>query len=214
MFDEARYNDSVSRNNEVRRHKAKQARIRRNRIRGLEFDERMYYYRSRHLLLFNTFNYKPERREDIGLTTIQNHRDTFFDYMESDSHPLLGDVCGAIWKLEEGERSGLHMHCLIYYSAKHRADISFNQRLGEYWVNVITKGWGAYWNSNARKADFEKKWGIGIGQVNRHGDPRRASLRLFIANYMAKASQVPRDRDADDKLFGVRVFDRKRKTSR
>jgi hypothetical protein len=47
---------------------------------------------------------------------------------------------------------------------------------------------------------------VGLGQVNRHNDPKRVSLRLFIENYMAKSNQVPRDRTEDDKLFGTRFF--------
>jgi len=82
------------------------------------------------------------------------------------------------------------------------------RQIGEYWFGVITRGWGDYRNSNAEKDWRDYRWGIGIGQVNRHGDPRRDSLRLFIENYMAKANQVPRDRTEDDKLFGTRFFDR------
>jgi hypothetical protein len=45
---------------------------------------------------------------------------------------------------------------------------------------------------------------VGIGQVNRRGDRKQDSLRLFIENYTAKSNQVPRERTMDDKLFGTR----------
>lgn len=210
MFDQG-WNGGVSHDDEVRSRKALQARIRRNRRKGLDFEMQLFDRRSRYLVLFLTLNYKPKYRDDITLGTIQIHRDKILKYMGRDDHPLLGDVRGLIWKLEEGQRSGgLHLHCLIFYSGERRGGVMISQQIGEYWVGVITRGWGGYWNSNADAERLEQRWGVGIGQVNRHNDPRRDSPRLFIENYMAKANQVPRDRGADDKLFGSRVFERRR----
>ncbi|WP_198118795.1 hypothetical protein [Massilia rhizosphaerae] len=175
----------------------------------MEFEARMFDRRSRYLVLFLTLNYKQEYRDDVTLGTVQRHRDRFFDYMESDDHPLLGEICGLIWKLEEGQWSGgLHLHLVVFYSGKRRADVMIARQLGEYWSEIITKGWGAYRNSNADKERLEYRWGVGIGQVNRHRDSKRDSLQLFIENYMTKANQVPRTRTKDDKLFGTRDFDR------
>lgn len=170
----------------------------------------MFARRSRYLILFLTLNYKPEYREDVTLGTIQRHRDRFIAYMGADDHPLLGEIDGLIWKLEEGQSSGgLHLHFLIFYSGKRRGDVMIARQLGEYWSDRITRGWGAYRNSNADKERMEYRWGVGIGQVNRHRDSKRDSLQLFIENYMAKSNQVPRDRTKDDKLFGARDFGRR-----
>lgn len=209
MMLEESYEGEVTRNNEIKIRKAEQARIRRNREKGLEFEERMFFRKSRHLVLFLTLNYKPKYREDITLKTIQRHRDKFLDYMMADAHPLLGEINGLIWKLEEGKMSGgLHLHFLIFYSGKRRGDVMIARMVGEYWVDIITRGWGAYRNSNADKDRLEYRWGVGIGQVNRNLDPKRESLQLFIENYMAKSNQVPSERTKDDKLFGTRDFDR------
>ena len=209
MMLEESYEGEVTRNNEIKNRKAEQARVRRNREKGLEFEERMFFRKSRHLVLFLTLNYKPKYREDVTLSTIQGHRDKFLDYMMADAHPLLGEINGLIWKLEEGKMSGgLHLHFLIFYSGKRRGDVMIAMRLGEYWADIITRGWGAYRNSNADKDRLEYRWGVGIGQVNRNLDPRRESLQLFIENYMAKSNQVPSERTKHDKLFGTRDFDR------
>lgn len=208
-FDRESYGDYVSHSDEVRSRKAEQARSRRNRQTGLEFEERMFTRRSRYLVLFLTVNYKPEYREDVTLRTIQRHRDRFLAYMEDDTHPLLGQIDGLIWKLEEGQRSGgLHLHLVIFYSGKRRGDVTIARQLGEYWSDTITRGWGAYRNSNADKERLESRWGIGVGQVNRYRDSKRDSLQLVIENYMAKSNQVPRERTKDDKLFGTRDFGR------
>lgn len=203
------YSDCRINGEEIRIRKAEQARIRRNRRAGLEFEERMFARRSRYLLLFLTLNYKPDYREDITLRAIKRHRDRFLEYMCSDEHTLLGEIAGLIWKLEEGKLSGgLHLHFLIFYSGKRRGDVTIARQIGEYWVDVITRGWGAYRNSNADKDRLEYRWGVGIGQVNRNLDPRRESLQLFIENYMAKSNQVPSERTKHDKLFGTRDFNR------
>lgn len=209
-FYEEGYDDRDSRSDEVRRRRAAQARSRRNRRAGLEFEERMFARRSRYLVLFLTLNYKPEYREDVTLGAIQRHRDRFLDYMGNDNHPLLGQIDGLIWKLEEGQRSGgLHLHLLIFYSGQRRADVMIARQLGEYWSGTITRGCGAYRNSNADKERMDYRWGAGVGQVNRHRDSKRDSLQLVIENYMAKSNQVPRERTKDDKLFGTRDFGRR-----
>lgn len=206
-FEKESYGYFSSRSDEVRVRKAEMARCRRNREKGLEFEERMFARKSRYLLLFLTLNYKQEHREDVTLCTIRRHRDRFLAYMEVDSHPLLGQIDGLIWKLEEGQHSGgLHLHFLIFYSGKRRADVMIARQVGEYWSEIITRGWGAYRNSNGDKKRLEYRWGIGIGQVNRHRDSKRDSLQVFIENYMAKSNQVPIDRTKDEKLFGTRDF--------
>lgn len=207
LSEEGIYNDRVSNDDEIRVRKAETARSRRNRRAGLEFEERMFSRRSRYLMLFLTLNYKLQYRDDVTLGTIQRHRDRFLDYMESDDHPLLGEICGLIWKLEEGQRSGgLHLHFLIFYSGKRRGDVLIARQIGEYWSDRITRGWGNYRNSNAEKDRLNYRWGVGIGQVNRDRDLKRDSLQLFIENYMAKSNQVPSARTKDDKLFGARDF--------
>ncbi len=173
----------------------------------------MFSLRSRYLVLFLTFNYRSHCRQDITLRTIQRHRDKLFDYMQWAEHPVLGGIHGLLWKLEEGVNGGgLHLHCLIFFSGDRRGDVTVAREIGEYWSRVITRGWGAYRNSNAEKGTMAYRWGVGVGQVNRDHDPKRDSLRRFIENYMAKANQVPRDRTDDDKLFGRRFFVRKRRS--
>lgn len=71
----------------------------------------------------------------------------------------------------------------------------------------MTRGRGGYWTSNAHKASFRRRWGVGIGQVNRKDEAMRGALQAFIANYLAvPGDQVPRERGEDDKRFRVRHF--------
>jgi hypothetical protein len=203
LFDEEGYDESHD--DEIRRYRTAQARVRRNARAGLDFEEEMFSNASRYLVLFITVNYKEKYRDDVTLESIQRHRDVFFRHMREYPNPLLQGVEGIIWKLEEGDRSGLHLHLLIFYSAERKSDVIVARDIGEHWVNKVTSGWGDYWNSNADKKKLVR-WGVGVGQVNRRDISKRESLQAFIANYMAKANQVPENRSEDDKLFGTRVF--------
>jgi len=194
---------------ELRSRKAIQARIRRNRHSGLNFEEEMFINSSRYLILHITVNYQRKYQNKMKINTIQDHRDLFLRQIKEYPNALLQMVRGIIWKLEEGDRSGLHLHLLIFYSAQRKSDVMVAQEIGEHWVNEVTHGRGDYWNTNANKKKLNR-WGVGIGQVNRLDNLKRESLQAFIANYMAKANQIPRDRTEDDKLFGMRVFDRLR----
>lgn len=205
MFYENRYRENSNREGELKSHKAVQARVRRNRRRGLDFEEQMFSNSSRYLVLHLTLSYQRRYRDDVTLNTIQDHRDRFFRHIREYPNPLLQGLKGCIWKLEEGHQSGLHLHLLIFYSAERKADVMIARTIGDYWINEVTGGWGDYWNSNANK-DKLVRWGVGIGQVNRHDHSKRESLQAFISNYMSKANQVPKDRTEDDKLFGVRIF--------
>lgn len=214
MFDENGYSENSHHEDELRSRKATQVRIRRNRRTGLDLEEEMFEHRSRYLVLFITLNYKERYRDDVSLETIQRHRDLFFRHIREYPNSLLQGIQGCIWKLEEGNGlGGLHLHVLIFYSAERKADVIIAQAIGEHWVNKVTGGLGDYWNTNADKKRLERQ-GVGVGQVNRHDSPKRASLQAVIANYMAKSNQIPRDRTEDDKLFGARIFDRHRSIRR
>jgi len=58
MFDESSHEHGISRDDEIKSRKASQARVRRNRRRGLAFEEAMFRRSSRYLVLFLTLNYQ------------------------------------------------------------------------------------------------------------------------------------------------------------
>lgn len=159
-----------------------------NSARVIQLDNAMFDYRSRHLVLVLTLGYLPEHQPYITLDTIRKHRDQLLNNRRCNQ--LLQGIHAYVWKIEEGTYSGgLHLHVLIYYSDKHRADVHITQLIGEYWVNVITQGMGSYWNSNAQK-DIHARYGhgIGTGQINRNDTAKREALRKNLL-YLAKDTQ-------------------------
>ena len=178
----------------------------RNAARAMQFEQAMFDSRSRYLILVLTLGYKPERQREVTLDLLQEHRNRLLNNKRCNE--LLQGINGYVWKIEEGYNSGgLHFHVVIFYSGDHRADILFAKRIGEYWVDVVTQGMGAYWNSNAAKdAHAEFGHGIGTGQINRNDDTKREALRQNL-RYLAKDDQHVETRTSPHcRTFGTSQF--------
>jgi hypothetical protein len=172
---------------------------------GIALEMSMYEKRSRYLILFLTLNYKVEYRDDVTIDDLCKHRDRLIRNIECNS--LLSGIKAYIWKLEEGQDAGLHIHLLIFYSGVHREDISISRSIGEYWVNNATRGLGAYWNSNADKVHYRSLGRtVGVGQIDRGNDEGREGIRSII-RYMGKSEQridgLPKHR----RTFGMTELD-------
>lgn len=190
----------------VRRRSAKS-----NEKSGLEVEQRVFANRSRQLVLVLHFGYDEKYRSQATLEEIQQHRKKFFNNCRTNK--LLRGIVDYIWKIEEGDDSGLHLHVLIFYSADSCRDVYIAKQIGEYWVKV-TGGKGRYWNSNANKLFHEKYGhGIGTGEINWNDDAKREALRTNI-RYMAKADQFLKARLDGCHLFGTSQVKDKKKMGR
>ncbi|MBY8605346.1 inovirus Gp2 family protein [Burkholderia arboris] len=127
---------------------------------------------------------------------------------------MLRGIVDYIWKLEEGDESGLHLHVLIFYTADSCRDVYIAKLIGEYWVKV-TEGKGQYWNSNANKIFHEKYGhGVGTGEINWDNDAKREALRENI-RYMTKADQFLKMKYGEHcRLFGTSQVKEKEKPGR
>lgn len=178
----------------------------RNTDRALQLEQSMFEHRSRYLVLVLTLSYQPAYRHLITLDMIQEHRHKLLNNRRSNE--LLQGIEGYVWKIEEGGNcGGLHLHLIVFYSGKHRADIQIAQSIGEYWKQVITRGIGAYWNSNADKhLHALYGHGVGTGQINRHDMVRREALRENL-RYAGKDEQQVTDRTTSNvRSFGTSLF--------
>jgi len=164
----------------------------RNTKNVLELEEEMFSNetgRSRWLVLSLTLRYKPQYRRWITPETIQEHRDRFFAARRFNT--LMAGIKGFVWAIEQGEETGLHLHVILFYSAESNHDEFIAKQIGEYWVDAVTEGKGAYWNSNQAwlKRRYEKRGhGIGVGQINWDDTEKRQALRVNLV-YLAKAEQ-------------------------
>ena len=175
----------------------------RNTDKVILFEEAMFCWKSRHLILNLTLGYKPEFYHLVTVDTVRQHRDRLLNSRRCNK--LLADIEGYVWKIEEGGNGGgLHLHLVLFYSGEHRADIHFARCICEYWVNVVTQGAGVYWNSNG-----DKYWhamyghGIGTGQIDRHDYAKREALRTNL-RYLAKDEQhAPKGGNPHLRMFGT-----------
>ena len=137
---------------------------------------------------------------------IREHRNRFLNSRRCNQ--LLQEINGYVWKIEEGQNSGgLHLHVVLFYDGKHRADIFIAQRIGEYWANEVTQGMGGYRNSNADK-DWHERYGhgVGTGQIDRKNEAKREALRQNLL-YLAKDDQHVSTRlNPHERTFGTSQF--------
>ncbi|RBB35707.1 hypothetical protein DPV79_27195 [Burkholderia reimsis] len=184
----------------------------RNEAKGLAIEQQVFENKSRQLVLMLHFGFKEQHRSKITLDEIQKHRKKFFNNCRTNK--LLRGIVDYIWKLEEGDESGLHLHVLIFYTADSCRDVYIAQQLGEYWVKV-TEGKGQYWNSNANKIFHEKYGhGVGTGEINWGDDAKREALRENI-RYMTKADQFLKMKYGEhSRLFGTSQVEEKKKPGR
>ena len=195
--------DSITSHNKAQLQRVYQRKADRNANRVMQFEQAIFDWRSRHLILALTFSYKPEWQHLVTLDLIQKHRNKLLNNRRCNG--LLQGINGYVWKIEEGNNSGgLHMHVVIFYAGDHRADIFIAQRIGEYWANIVTQGLGTYWNSNAAKdTHAELGHGIGTGQVNRYDLVKREALRQNLL-YLAKGDQrVDTKTNPYSRMFGT-----------
>ncbi|WP_165843541.1 inovirus-type Gp2 protein [Burkholderia reimsis] len=185
----------------------------RNEAKGLAIEQKVFENKSRQLVLMLHFGYQREHRAAMTFDEIQKHRKKFFNNCRTNK--LLRGIVDYIWKLEEGDESGLHLHVLIFYTADSCRDVYIAQRLGEYWNEVVTDGTGQYWNSNAHKAFHEKYGhGVGTGEINWDDDAKREALRENI-RYMTKADQFLKMKYGEhSRLFGTSQVEEKKKSGR
>lgn len=176
----------------------------------LELEKGMFEWRSRHLIIIVTFNYKAEYRHRITFDDICDHRDTFINNMEMNG--LLKRINGYVWKIEEGEGSGgLHIHWIFFYDGKSKFDVPIARSLIEYWSECVTEGKGDGWNSNYRKERYaDHGHGIGVGMINRNDADKRRALRENLI-YLTKITPYPATRtNRYQRTFGTSQLPRPR----
>ncbi|CAN7504584.1 inovirus-type Gp2 protein [Cupriavidus necator] len=214
------FNDVVAKVAEIvespsfkKRLRARERNAERNEKKGLAIEQKVFEAKSRQLVLMLHFGYQEQYREQITLDEIQAHRKKFFNNRRMNT--LLQGIVDYIWKLEEGDESGLHLHVLLFYKAADSCrDVYIAKQIGEYWVK-LTGGKGQYWNSNADKL-FHAKYGhgVGTGEIDWNDEPKRRALRQNI-RYMTKAEQFLKVKyESGCHLFGTSEVKEKKKSGR
>ena len=165
-----------------------------------EADERAVEYASyaeailgtcaRLVVLRIDLEYQKEFKDQIGILDAIADIKRFFNNQRHNS--LFAEQLGFIVKLEYGAQKGLHFHLLLFFDGSKRdgrKDVHLAQKIGEYWVKVITKGRGNYWNINAYKAKYEQRGLRGIGVINAGETNLVENLKQRVVGYLCKSTQ-------------------------
>lgn len=190
----------------------------RNRQSVLAMEEEMFSKkngRSRWLVLSLTLRYKSAYRHAITPEIIQQHRDRFFAAKRYNH--LMAGIKNYVWTIEQGEKTGLHLHVILFYSSESNRDEYIAMQIGEYWTIVVTEGKGDYWNSNAgwlKPIYLKRGHGLGVGQINWDDHAKRTALRSNLA-YLAKTDQYLMLKVSHGiRTFGTGQLFKKRKSGR
>jgi hypothetical protein len=113
-------------------------------------------------------------------------RNHLFENMRS-KPSLFEHMVGYVWRIEWSRIGGYHLHvAFLFDGSKVKKDAWLGDQIGQYWVDVITKGRGLYHNCNRSKAQYGEMWGI--GEVNYHDTEKRTKLMRALS-YLAKRNQ-------------------------
>lgn len=172
-------------------------------------DKRMAKYRDfaiaclgvpprRSMVLRVDFCYRPEERQHVTLGQI--NADFVHLYNNFRCNKRFKGLQGYIAKIEYGIEKGLHLHVIFVFDARHKNPIRHvhhAEQIGEYWVNVITNGHGAYWNCNDEAKRYEALGIRGVGPIEPKDSKTRENFLNRVVAYLCKEEQFIRPAGLD-----------------
>jgi len=191
------YNDLVSilksetRRLDVQKRKAVRLRIfNRQYVNYCKYINKIFDTCARLVIIRIDLFYKKKLASSVTIDRAQSDIDHLLRNKRHNS--IFGHMKGYIVKMEYGIDKGIHFHALLLFDGSRRSNhshIHIAQLIGKYWVDVITKGRGDYWNSNAKIKDFKGAGLCGIGTINADETILRYNLLNHVVKYLCKPSQ-------------------------
>lgn len=157
----------------------------------------------RSMVLRLDFYYRPEHQRHVTIRQINADFEHLYNNFRCNT--LFEGLQGYITKLEYGVEKGLHMHVILIFDARHKNPIRHvyhAKEIGKYWVNVITKGRGTYWNCNDEAARYEVLGIRGVGPIEPKDWQTRENFLNRVVGYLCKEEQFIRPAG----LNGVRLM--------
>jgi hypothetical protein len=157
-----------------------------------------------------------QRRCDEGWQTPGSELEALQDKVDrllnNRRHNAIFDDCvGFIIKVEYAPIRGWHAHSIFFFKGQEvENDSYFSVAIGDYWVDVITQGEGAYRAAN--RAENKRRYRFcGIGMIDHRDTAKRDFLITKVIDYLAKSDLHVRSKGyAGQKLFRKGVLPRRR----
>lgn len=166
------------------------------KVKYCNYVDLLFSYWARLVVLRIDLYYEKQYADSIDVFDLTNDLDRMFNN-NARHNSLFAFMRGVIVKLEYGIEKGIHAHVILFLDGSKRNNFShiyLAEAIGEYWKKIITKGRGAYWNSNARADQYDKLGRLGIGVINYNDDKLRSNLREFVVSYLCKEDQYFRSK--------------------
>lgn len=161
--------------------------VRRREAKALMWEKKLFEWRSRHLIIPLTLEYRPQFREQVTPELIQEHLQHLLGNKRSNA--LLSGIKHYVWRIEEGDKTGLHVHLLIAYRGDSHQDMSISRSICDYWETVVTEGMGYARSSSMYKGSRTlRTYGACAGQIDHHEYEKRQLLRGSL-RYLVKSDQ-------------------------
>jgi hypothetical protein len=154
----------------------------------LEWERKLFDWKSRHLIINLTLKYKSEYRDDLTpermlalwARLLRNKR----------MNGRLKGIKHFVWRIEEGDKTGVHMHVIIAYDGRSHEDQHIAKYLCDYFNEKLAHGKGDACSDNFfRKSIARKGLNDGTGQINHYDTDKREGLRTAL-QYLDKADQA------------------------
>jgi hypothetical protein len=145
------------------------------------------------------FDYEYDAWRNIALA--KKHLDDFFNNMRHNA--LFKDKVGYVWKLEHGMQRGNHFHVVLFFDGHHvQRDEWLSHQVCRYWVDVVTKGYGTFYNCNANKDCYLDPC---TGVIDYHDTEARQRL-LHALSYLTKEDDIIRQLPLPSECGKLRTF--------
>lgn len=155
-----------------------------------DYVDSLFEYRAKIMVLRFDLFYGSQYATSATIFDMQKDLDHLIANRRSNS--LFDFKIGHIVKIEYGIEKGVHCHVILFFDGSERKNsshIHLTNEIDEYWVNVITKGRGSYYNINNNAGHYDKLGRCGIGGIKWDNDKLRKNLKEYVVQYLCKVDQ-------------------------
>lgn len=165
----------------------------------IAYEADLFGWRSRINIMRLDLGFGAEHSAHITIEQAKYYLNKLLNNRRSNS--MFAALGGYIWRLEYGgDGKGYHFHVILFFDGSELLKDAYNADLiGKYWIDVITKGKGAYHNCNRDKSAYKR---LGIGMVHRHNDEKRKALREDVIPYLTKKDYCFRPEMSGARVIG------------
>lgn len=171
------------------------------------FLDELFAKHSRLLVCRMDIYIKSEFKDQMTVDDMHKLRERLLNNMRSNS--FFDDFVGFIWKLEAGDRRGIHFHFFFFLlGSTHKCDKYITHKICKY-VEKISQNKLYGYNCNAKRNYFKR---IGIGMINHFDEELRGNLE-YAVGYLTKSDQLLRVNDNNRRVIGKGFICRKPKSN-